>query len=189
MKKYLLLVIAMIGMLFGGLSKVQAQEVTIYFFRGYDCPHCEDSLDFINNNKDKIDSRIKIVTYEVWKNKNNEKLHQAVADKLEVPETKKESVPFIVVGNTYQVGMDGTLNDFNEMLEMAKKYLDEEEEYTDIVKLATNELKKENKDIKLKSYTLEQLYADNKVASYIVFGVFGVLVISFIGFIVFSRKN
>ena len=189
MKKYLLLITMLLVMVLGINNVYALDEVTVYFFRGNTCPHCEESLDFINNNKDKIDAKIKIVTYEVWKNTHNERLHQAVAKAVGVPDKSLDSVPFIVVGNDYKIGMNPTLEELNSVISMANKYLNGEEEYTDIVSEQAAKLKKENRDLKFKALTIDQLYGNNPVATYIVFGVFGVLVIGFVCLIVFSRKN
>lgn len=193
MKKLLILIVSVLALIVmpkDTYAKSAESKVTIYFFRGYDCVHCEGSLEFINEHKDDIPENVEIVTYEVWKNDYNNKLHLALKDKFNiVDDDNRNAVPFLVVGDTYKIGMDGTIVDFEEMLEMANKYTSGEKEYKDIVSETANELKKENKDIKFKAIKLEDLYKDNTVVTIIVFVIFGLVVVGFIGLIAFSRKN
>ena len=186
MKKIITLII--MGILLLVPNAVLAKEkITIYFFRGDECPHCEEALDYIYQNKDKIPNNIEFITFETWSNKNNAKLQDKLAEVLDVPEEDRENVPFIVVGNDFKVGMYGNLTDFNKVIEMAQKY--ESEEYEDVVAKTITEMKKEDKSLKFKSYTLEKLLGPNKVGNIIVISVFGVIVIGFATMIILSRKK
>lgn len=164
--------------------KVDAKnKVTIYFFRGSTCSHCEESLNYINKHKDEIDENIEIVTYEVWENTNNEKLHQALVQKLDVSDKSKNSVPFIVIGDTYLVGMNGNKADLDKVLNMARAYL-EDENYSDVVK----ETILENK-FDVKALTLGELYSEpSKVVTIVIYSIFGIIVLGIAGMIIFSRK-
>ena len=185
MKKIFLILLTIIGL--SSLPK-STEEITIYFFRGYSCAHCEGSLEYLNNHQDEIPDNIKIVTYEVWKNKDNEKLHQELVKKLDVPSKNEESVPFIIVGDEYKIGMDGTKADFDDLMTLATSF--NEKDYEDVVSSTIKEMQKDNKDLELKAITLEDLYAGpNKTVTIIVFAVFGVIILGFIGMILFSRKN
>ena len=122
MRKLFFILLTIIGLTSMPINSYASEkEITIYFFRGYNCIHCEGSLEYLNNHKDEIPTNIKIVTYEVWKNKNNEKLHQELVKKLEVPEKNSDSVPFLVIGNEYIVGMDGTKEEFDKVCEKLEK--------------------------------------------------------------------
>ncbi len=162
-------------------------KITIYIFRGDECPHCEDALDFIYTNKDKIPDNVEIITYETWSNENNAKLLEKLDEYFEVEEKDVGSVPFIVVGTDYKLGMYGNLTDFNNLLDMAKKY--ETEEYEDIVAKTIKEMQSEDKSLKFKAYSLEKLMGPNVVGNIIVITVFGVIVLGFVGMIVVSRKK
>ncbi len=189
MRKLFFILLTIIGLTSMPINSYASEkEITIYFFRGYNCIHCEGSLEYLNNHKDEIPTNIKIVTYEVWKNKNNEKLHQELVKKLEVPEDNSDSVPFLVIGNEYIVGMDGTKEDFDKVMSLAESF--EEKDYEDVVAATTKEMTKENKDIKFKSITLEKLFGGtSKTVTYIVLGIFAAIVLGFVGMILFSRKN
>ncbi len=184
MKKFILLITLILSVfILSGCNK-EDDKVKIYFFRGYNCSHCESSIEYINNHKSDIPKEIEIITYEVWKNPNNEKLHAALVDKLNVEDKYKESVPFLVISDEYQIGLDGNLSDFTELINKAKKYINNPD-YKDIVAPTMTELQKKE-GIKFQSSTL---YKDSTVATYIVLSIFGVAVLGFIALIVFSRKN
>lgn len=164
--------------------KVDAKsKVTIYFFRGYNCHYCEESLEYINKHKDEIPDNVEIVTYEVWKNENNEKLHQAVIKELDVNESYKNSVPFLVVGDQYKVGMEATDTDFKKLISMAEDAL-KSDDYKDVV---SNLVKEQNIDVK--SITFEDLYkGPNKTVTIVVYTIFGLVVLGIGAMIIFSRK-
>lgn len=182
MKKVLLLISLLVFILLPK-NVYASNKVTIYFFRGATCSHCEEALEYINNHKDEIDEDIEIITYEVWENANNENLHQAVVEKLDVPDSSKNSVPFIVIGDIYQIGMNGNKTDFDKILNMARAYV-EDENYTDVVKEVLNENKFE-----VKALSLDELYSEpNKVVTIVVYSIFGIIVLGIGAMIIFSRK-
>ena len=49
-------------------------KVTVYMFRGGDCPHCEEAISYIKGHKEEIPENVEIITYEVWENASNSKL-------------------------------------------------------------------------------------------------------------------
>lgn len=174
--------------------KVQAKEsekVTIYLFRGYNCAHCEEALEYINKHREEIGDNIEIVTYEVWKNSNNATLQTKIEDYLGITEADKAleqdkkkggSVPMFVIGDYYHYGFSSTAT-FKEILNETNEYVNGKE-YTDVVKKVLDE-----NEINAKSMTLNDLYPEeNKTVTYIVFGIFGVLIVGFIVMICFSRK-
>ncbi len=164
-------------------------KVTIYVFRGATCEHCEAALDYISKNEDSIPEGVEIVTYEVWKNSSNEALHQALVKKLGVSDSNKNSVPLFVIGNDFIVGMSPNKADFDEILDKAQEYLNGTKKYKDEVKESVNELKKEDPDYKFSAVSFDVLYANNKFAMTIVLGIFGLLIIGFLGMILFSKQK
>ncbi len=181
--KKIFISLLLIGSLVLFPSLVKAEDITIYFFRGSTCPHCEEALDYINEHKDQLGD-IKLVTYEVWQDAKNEKLHSLVGDKLGLTDKQKENVPLIVIGDQYQIGMYGNASDFNGILSIANSYK-ENGEYKDIVAetIQENELKVHAKD-------LDKLYAKvNPLTNIIIFSAFGVLILGFVWFIAFSTKK
>jgi thiol-disulfide isomerase/thioredoxin len=85
-------------------SVVKAQEtVKIYFFWGQGCPHCAEEEKFLNSIKDRYP--IEIIDYEVWHNRDNQKLLKKIGDQLEVDIS---GVPFTVVGNRIYSGFSSS---------------------------------------------------------------------------------
>lgn len=183
MKKYLLIII---GILLSILpinvsAEENSKEVIIYLFRGSTCGHCEEALDYMSKHKDKFPENVKLVTYEVWENKENASLKAKVEETLNTPEKRRENVPFFVVGSEYVYGYGAST--FNELINYAIEY-QKDESYVDVVERTISE-----NNLKVTKQTLDELYPEpNKVVTYVIFGVFGVIIIGFIGMIVFSRK-
>ena len=187
MKKIITIIV--IGLILLIPSTALAKDkINIYFFRGDECPHCEEALNFLYQNIDKIPDNMEIITYETWSNKKNAKLQDRLSEILEVPEDSRGDVPFVVVGNDYRIGVSASLAGLNTLVEMANKYVDNDE-YEDLVAKTINDMQKENKKLKFKSYTLEKLLGPNKIGNIIVLSVFGVIVIGFAGMIILSRKK
>jgi len=165
-------------------SSVNAKEkVTVYLFRGSTCEHCEAALQYMNKHRDEINSDVEIVTYEVWDNKNNSKLQDAVANKLEVDKSKNYGVPFIVIGEKYIKGYaDGST--FKEIMEIANNYVDNSE-YKDVVDEVRKEL-----NLEVTKTTLDDLFSKpNKIVTIVVYSIFGLAVLGFASLIIFGRKH
>jgi len=114
MPKKLFLLICL-GLLFF-VTPTFAQEKTsnpvrLYFFYGDGCSHCAQEETFLTALKSKYPN-LSILNFEVWKNTNNQKLVQQVAEKLQ---TTAGSVPFTVIGDQYVYG-------FNDMTAEQIKY-------------------------------------------------------------------
>ncbi|MFA6272326.1 MAG: hypothetical protein WC693_04465 [Patescibacteria group bacterium] len=78
-----------------GANQAQAQEdVNIYFFWGNGCPHCAEEEPFLEQLKEKY-SNVEIRDFEVWYDKDNQKLLQSVGRLLD---KNISGVPFTVVG-------------------------------------------------------------------------------------------
>ena len=70
MKKILLTIIAICALLLMPNNVAAKEKVTIYLFRGYNCSHCEEFMNYLEKNRDKLGD-IDFVSYEVFKNKDN----------------------------------------------------------------------------------------------------------------------
>lgn len=165
-----------------------SDKVTVYLFRGEDCPHCEEALEYMNEHKDEINKNIEIVTYEVWNNKNNSKLQDEVAARLGI-DTKAEDygVPLIVIGEEYVKGYSG-VGSYNKIMEIAESYVNNSE-YKDLVSEVAKEMQDNNAGMKFESKELSDIFSEpNKVVTIVVYSIFGLIVIGFIAMMVFSRK-
>ncbi len=184
MKKLFLTIMVVLSLVLLPKEVYAKNKVTVYIFRGYDCPHCEEALENINEHKDDINENIEFVTYEVWKSENNSKLQDAVAKKLEVDtESENYGIPFIVIGNEYIIGYGGT-STYERMISKAESFIDNSD-YKDVVKETINEL-----SIEVEPTTLQDIFPEpNKIVTIVVYVIFGAAIIGFISLIVFSRKN
>ena len=71
-------------------------QITIYMFRGNGCGYCKNFLTFLSSIVPEYGKYFKLESYEVWYNKNNNKLFKEVAEFLEQDST---GVPFIIIGD------------------------------------------------------------------------------------------
>ena len=78
----------------------QNENVTIYLFRGETCPYCENALNYFKSTIDNYPN-INVISYEVWNNKENAQLKNAIIKELNIPKT---SVPLFVIGDYYKIG-------------------------------------------------------------------------------------
>lgn len=118
MKKKLLILILLIGLLFPinafALSsnykdvvsdyvnvETDDNKVNLYLFRGEGCPHCAEEEKWLEEIEEKYKDKLNIYKYEVWKNQDNAKIMQEVKSELDVSES---GVPFTVIGKSYYVG-------------------------------------------------------------------------------------
>lgn len=206
MKKYIILIIAVLGLLIiPNVSaakidlpeKTDHEKVKVYLFRGEGCPHCQDFLAYFVDVFKDYEDYFEIVSYESWKDDNNKKLLLAV--KKAVGEEEDVGVPFIVVGSNYHLlgfGDDSGEEIINEAL---KAYQDEK--YTDIVAKAIKDEKisanseslvkaADSEGIKVKKEYLEDEGIEKKGLSdgVIVGIVFAVILLGFGGLVFISRK-
>ena len=97
MKKFLKVVIFIFIFYFIFLFNVDAKEkVKLYFFHGDGCPHCAEEEKFLAKIEKKY-SYVKIIRYEVWKNKSNALLMDRVGNRYDVATS---SVPLTVISGT-----------------------------------------------------------------------------------------
>ena len=87
--------------------KYDKNKVNIYLFWGNGCPHCEDFLDFLEENTDYKDLYT-LNTFEVWYNQDNYNLMNEFATALDDDVT---GVPFIVIGNKSFKGFSSSLEE------------------------------------------------------------------------------
>lgn len=100
-------------------------QVTIYLFRGKGCSHCYEFLEYVSSKLIKeYGDKIKVVTYEVWNNKNNSKLMQKVSDYFK---DDASGVPYIVIGKKTFNGYAESMND--DLKEAIDNLYDSEERF------------------------------------------------------------
>jgi len=171
MKKFLLGMFLFVSFLFIPHVVDAKENVTIYLFRGSTCAHCEEALTYLNDHKDIIPDGVEFLTYEVWENKNNEKVREMVAKKVNVEEKYRSSVPLFVVGDHHIIGYNSP-SDFQELIGYATKYQNDGD-YKDLVKESIKEL-----NVDVKSMNLEQIFPEpNKVVTIVVYSVFAIVLL------------
>ena len=102
-------------------KKVEKDKVNLYLFRGEGCPHCADEEKWLKTIKEKYKEKLNIYDFEVWYSKKNSKLLDKVKKEFG---SKRNGVPFTVIGDNYYVGFsDTTKNDIENSI---KIYIDDE---------------------------------------------------------------
>lgn len=99
-------------------------KINVYIFRGKSCWHCLDEITWLASNYVDFKDVINVRTYEVWNNKENNKLMNLVAKELGA---KASGVPFTVVGKDTFSGFSEEIG--TSIIEAAKKLKDSEEKY------------------------------------------------------------
>ncbi len=135
MKKIKLFIIGLLLVLpfMVGITNVYAadKKVNVYIFRGEGCPHCEEAIEWFENelaNDEEYSKYYKLVKYEVWYDESNANLMDQVATELG---TQASGVPFIVVGNKYFSGFSADNSPSEIKAEIKKQY--ENKDYQDVV--------------------------------------------------------
>ena len=82
-------------------AEENTNEVSVYFFRGQGCPHCEEAEEWFKSIEEEHGSKFKIVDYETWYNEDNKEIFRKVlkARNEYVSDDESLGVPYIVVGN------------------------------------------------------------------------------------------
>ena len=88
-------------------SKVEENKINLYLFHGQECPHCEEERKWLEKIEDKYKDYLNVYKYEVWHDKNNAKMMEAVATSFG---KKTEGVPFTVIGDTVFFGFSDTIS-------------------------------------------------------------------------------
>ena len=133
--------VLLLGLLFIIPLNVYADErqIDIHLFYGDGCPHCAAEEEFLNKYLEGKDN-IKLNKYEVWYNKDNQKLLADVQNELA---SKENGVPYTVIGKKVIVGYSESFTADN-IKSAIEYYLDETHNYKDYVSKLIN--KDDNKD-------------------------------------------
>lgn len=117
MKKILNYILVILLAFFIVPLATKAEEViNIHLFYGNGCPHCAHEKEFLAEYlKDRND--VKLYEYEVWYDKDNQKLLSEVQEKLN---NKQSGVPYTVIGDKVIIGYSEGVTDIN-----IKKYVDD----------------------------------------------------------------
>jgi hypothetical protein len=99
-------------------------KVNVYIFRGKTCWHCLDEITWLASNYAEFKDVINVRTYEVWNNRENNKLMNLVAKELG---KKASGVPFTVVGNETFSGFSEEMG--TTIIEAAKQQKNSEDRY------------------------------------------------------------
>lgn len=114
-------------------------QVTIYLFRGHGCGYCQSFLTFLNSIVDDYGKYFKLVSYEVWNDKNNSKLLEQVAD---FTGEDAGGVPYIIIGEKV---FPGYVSDWDDDIKEAIKTEYEKDEKYDVMQEMEKASKDENK--------------------------------------------
>ena len=113
-KKILVLVILFLAC-FSFKNVYAKEQVKLYFFHGDGCPHCAEEEKFLEKIEKKY-SYVKIIRYEVWKNKSNAMLMSRVGNKYDA---STSSVPLTIISSTATSGYSDSVGI---QIERALKY-------------------------------------------------------------------
>lgn len=102
-------------------KKVEKDKINLYLFRGEGCPHCADEEKWLETIKEKYKDKLNIYDFEVWYSKKNSKLLDKVKKEFN---SKRNGVPFTVIGDNYYVGFSDTIKE--EIENSIKIYIDDE---------------------------------------------------------------
>ena len=106
MKKYFIILIFMFLL---PIKILANEQVNVYVFHNYNCPHCHKALEYFTE-LEKKDSSIKLYDYELLYNENayNRVLYNDICDLLDI---KVRSVPLIIIGNEHYIGFSDSKKD------------------------------------------------------------------------------
>ncbi len=85
-----------------------SDQATIYLFRGHGCGYCRNFLTFLNSISKEYGKKFKLVSFEVWNNKENNELMKKVAN---FTGEEAGGVPYIVIGEKVFGGYIDSWND------------------------------------------------------------------------------
>ena len=116
MTKKKLFFVSLLFLIICSVENVFAKEqVNLYFFHGNGCPHCAEEEKFLAKIEKKY-SYVKIIRYEVWKNKSNALLMDRVGNRYDVATS---SVPLTIISGT---AISGYSESIGVRIERAIKY-------------------------------------------------------------------
>ena len=124
MKKYIALLIILVSFIIPFKVKALSVEYKypekIYLFYGRECPHCEELMKYLDEllAKDKYKS-VKLETYEVWHNKENDKKRIEVEKNLG---EEAAGVPYMIIGTNVIQGFASSMK--SEIRDIIDYYID-----------------------------------------------------------------
>ena len=146
-------------------------KVNVYIFRGKSCWHCLDEISWLATQVKEYGKYFNIHTYEVWGNKDNNKLMSTVAKTL--GETAS-GVPFTVIGKATYSGFSEKTGE--EMLKQIKTQYESKDRY-DI-----------KNDINLEDGTVTKA-DDKKSSSAVMIILIGIVVVAGIAIVIYIGKS
>ena len=90
-------------------------KITIYFFRGKGCKFCRAFLSYLNDIVPEYGKYFNVVAYDVWNDRNSDKLLDEVSEFLNQP---SEGIPYAIIGDTV---FNGYSTDYDEAIKKAIK--------------------------------------------------------------------
>ncbi len=106
--------------------KETSDQATIYLFRGHGCGYCRNFLTFLNSISKEYGKKFKVVSFEVWNDKNNNDLMKKVS---EFTGEEAGGVPYIVIGEKV---FGGYINSWNDQIKDAINTLYESKDKYDV---------------------------------------------------------
>lgn len=114
-------------------------KINVYLFYGDTCPHCRKLENLLVELREKHGTKFNYYGFETWKDKENQDLMLALADRV-ASRSEVTGVPFLIVGNRYKVGYaDYEAQDVTDLI--LGEY-DRRDKVTDKMKDYINELDK-----------------------------------------------
>ncbi|MEA3449838.1 MAG: DUF2330 domain-containing protein, partial [Patescibacteria group bacterium] len=86
--------------LINGQNSEEITELEVDFFTGENCPHCDKAKSFLNK-LEYSHPYLKINSYEIYNNEDNNKLYQQAVAKNQI---SSAGVPLIIIGDEYVLG-------------------------------------------------------------------------------------
>lgn len=186
MKKYFKILMIMILVAFPFVTvnakttkKAEKDPINFYIFYGSTCGHCQKLHNYTATlEKDKtINSKFRIVDYEVWGDKNNSDLMTKVGSYFNF---NVDGVPFYVIGDQYFTGFSEESSPEKIVKAINEEYSDSK--YVDVVAGI------QNGSIKVDSTgsnTQTEKNKKNDVVGYVILGITAAVVVA----ILFGRSN
>ena len=167
-------------------ENTKKEKVTLYLFRQTGCSHCADELRFLDRAYKEYKNKFNIVVYNVYDG-NNADLAEAVLAELG---KEYEGVPLNIIGSETYVGYADYIE------EQFRAYLEEgyNQQPEDVVKkvIEKNNFKNLKKTTLFEAMEEENIpitYKAKSNDSLILAIFFGVIVVSLVGLIIYSRKK
>ena len=181
MKKIkLLLLLAVLGIALP-FSVDAASKKNVYIFKGATCGYCKKALAFFQDliNDSNYADKFDLIEYEVWNNKENAKLGEAVAKELE---EEMDGVPYIIVGNK---SFSGYTTSYDDQIKQAIDEFYEEDSAVSVV-----ETVRDNGEYNVTpEYTLEKTENKGNADTVIAIIIIAIAVGGFAYVVYLSRKD